>query len=157
MKLTYDNLGFVPDFVWASPPCTTYSLMAGGTHNNPKEGLYEKTDTAREHAVWFTQLFNFLRWTKEHKEHSIFVIENPVGLLQNMPLMKEMEKEFGLHKCTVHYCAFERCDKKPTHLWTNVCITLCLPVSKSCLSQHMVSVSSFPGLWFVFRASTIYM
>ena len=29
MKMRYEDLGMVPDFIWASPPCLTYSLMAG--------------------------------------------------------------------------------------------------------------------------------
>ena len=29
MKMRYEDLGMVPDFIWASPPCFTYSLMAG--------------------------------------------------------------------------------------------------------------------------------
>lgn len=120
MKLTFDNIGNVPDVIWASPPCRTYSNLAGGTHNNPKAGEYEKTEVGRLHAQWLAQLIAFLRWTKEHNENFIVVIENPVGLLSKMPLMQEMVQKFKLKMCTVHYCAFGRDDKKPTHLWTNV-------------------------------------
>lgn len=27
MKMTFENIGMVPDFIWASPPCFTYSNM----------------------------------------------------------------------------------------------------------------------------------
>ena len=47
------------------------------------------------------------------------VIENPKCLLQDMPLMKELEGSLGLEKALVHYCAFGRDEYKPTHLWTN--------------------------------------
>ena len=29
MKIKYQDIGMVPDFIWASPPCFTYSNMAG--------------------------------------------------------------------------------------------------------------------------------
>lgn len=29
MDFSFETVGFVPDFIWASPPCFTYSLMAG--------------------------------------------------------------------------------------------------------------------------------
>ena len=29
MKFSFQDIGYVPDFIWASPPCFTYSLMAG--------------------------------------------------------------------------------------------------------------------------------
>ena len=51
--------------------------------------------------------------------HLIVVIENPRGLLQSMPLMKELESSMNLEKVEVDYCAFGRGDKKPTQLWTN--------------------------------------
>jgi len=50
-----------------------------------------------------------------------------VGLLQKMPLMKELVESLGLYSCIVNYCAFGRDDKKPTYLWTNdfaLCSTL---------------------------------
>lgn len=91
-----------------------------GTHRSPDQGQYEKTREAREHNRIFAQMVYIMRWAKRLNPHLIVVIENPVGLLQKMPLMKDFIKSFGLHTTTVHYCAFGRDDKKPTHLWTNV-------------------------------------
>ena len=34
MKFELKDIGFVPDFIWASPPCFTYSIMAGGKHRD---------------------------------------------------------------------------------------------------------------------------
>ena len=51
--------------------------------------------------------------------HLIVVIENPKCLLQDMPLMKELEGSLGLEKALVHYCAFVHDGDKSTHLWMN--------------------------------------
>jgi hypothetical protein len=60
-----------------------------------------------------------MRWARGRHPHLIVVIENPVGLLCKMPLMKEITNAFGLYCCKVDYCAFGRLEKKPTHIWTN--------------------------------------
>jgi hypothetical protein len=129
-----------PHFVWLS-------VLKGGFHRNASEGRFEITSTAREHNLFFQRMTEIMRWAKERHPHLIVVIENPVGQMKLMPLMKEFTKTFGLHCTTVHYCAFGRDDKKPTMLWTNdfelkatlgefTCDSIC-PYSKG---QHPLSV-----------------
>ena len=112
--------GFIPDFIWASPPCFTYSNMAGGKHRHPESGQLEKTPEAHEHNEYFVQMAKIMLWAKRRRPHLIVVIENPVGAMVKMPLMKELEKCMHLYLTTVHYCTFDREDKNSTHLWTNV-------------------------------------
>jgi hypothetical protein len=64
-------------------------------------------------------MVRILHEAKELHPHLVVVIENPRGLMQDMPLMKELESSMNLSKVEVHYCAFGRGDQKPTHLWTN--------------------------------------
>ena len=63
-----------------------------------------------------------MKWAKRKKPHLIVVIENPVGLLNKMPIMKELEECMELDSTTVDYCTLGRCDKKPTQIWTNVSV-----------------------------------
>ena len=65
-------------------------------------------------------MVKILNEAKTIHPHLIVVIENPRALMAHMPLMKELERSFGLYRTTVDYCAFGRFDKKPTDLWTNV-------------------------------------
>jgi hypothetical protein len=60
-----------------------------------------------------------LEWAKKQHPHLIVVIENPVGQMAKMPLMKEVADSLGLYLAQVHYCTLGRDDKKPTNLWTN--------------------------------------
>ena len=51
LRLRYQDLKRVPDFVWASPPCTTYSFAARWyRHRNPKNAS-PLTEAAHEAAV----------------------------------------------------------------------------------------------------------
>ena len=149
------DLPFVPDFIWASPPCQTYSKLAGGRHRGMKPGTFNRTEASHHHDKLFTKMVEIIKWAKvrgfiillrwfsmkasllsafcvvkltfrkttllqKKHPHLIVVIENPVGLLQHMPLMQELENMIPeLSMLRIHYCAFGRDEKKPTHLWTN--------------------------------------
>ena len=119
MKIAPQDLKFIPDFLWASPPCFTYSNMSGGRHRNAGEEEYEMSPEAREHNFLFARMVEMIRFCQKKHPHLIFVIENPVGQMSKMPMMHEIEDSLGLYCATVHYCAFGRHDKKPTMLWTN--------------------------------------
>lgn len=119
-KDLYDFFGgCIPDFIWASLPCFTYSMLAGGTHRHVRNGEFEKTPQAHEQNALFVQMVKIILWAKRKRPHLIVVIENPRGYLTKMPMMKEFKETMGLHRALVHYCAFGRQDLKPTHLWTN--------------------------------------
>ena len=146
-----EDLEFVPDFIWASPPCQTYSILAGGAHRSVKDGELDRSPQAREHNYYFLKMTEIMRWARRKHPHLIVVIENPVGMLKRMPLMEEFTEEFGLYSTTVDYCAFGRDEKKPTMLWTNDyrlrshlsqyrCSEMC-PFGKSG-RNHLVSVQS---------------
>lgn len=121
----YQTIDCVPDFIWASPPCQTYSKAAGKHHRSLRSGELEKSEAAKEHNRYFARMVQIVRWAHErHGRHLIVVIENPVGMLQFMPLMTNLAKGdsvkgFYLYETTVHYCALGMDVQKPTNLWTN--------------------------------------
>jgi site-specific DNA-cytosine methylase len=80
--LKIEPLPFVPDFIWASLPCQTYSNLAGGTHRSVKNGEFEKTPAARYHNYLFQKMTEIMYWAKKKHPHLIVAIENPVGKLK---------------------------------------------------------------------------
>ena len=120
MELKWNNIGAPPDFVWISPPCCAHSFLAGGKHRAPRKDRFAKSPEALQQDRFLARISWFLEWVKTKKDHVIVVIENPVGWLAEMPMMKTIVGKIGLHRTTVDYCAFGRKDKKPTNLWTNV-------------------------------------
>jgi len=103
--LTVKDLPWNPDVIWASPPCTTYSIAAISHHRNgpiPKTEFAEKSDRL---------ILNTLKLINEIG--CIFYIENPVGMLRKMNFMKE------LHRATITYCSYGDMRMKPTDIWSN--------------------------------------
>lgn len=119
MSLKPEELEFVPDFIWASLPCQTYSNLTAGKHRHAETESFEITKEARDHNYLFVKMAEIMRWAKKLHPHMVMVIENPVGTMKSMPLMKDLTESLGLYCAIIHYCAFGRHDKKPTCLWTN--------------------------------------
>ncbi len=110
-EMTIKNVPFIPDVVWASPDCTTYSIAAISSHRNnrtePKSEYAAKCDTVNQHFILLIK-----QWLLINPD-MIFFIENPRGMLRHMPFMQE----FNRH--TVWYCQYGDDRAKPTDIWTN--------------------------------------
>ena len=103
--LTSKDIPFIPDVIWASPPCTTYSIAAIYTHRDngkPKTDFAAKSDRL---------VLNVLKLIKEY--NCTYFIENPRGYLRKMPFM------LGIPKVTVWYCTYGDTRAKPTDIWSN--------------------------------------
>ena len=104
------QMPFEPDMIWASPPCTGFSVAAIGHHWTGGRGAYiPKTETAK---LGIQLLRETLRIIDEINP-KVWFIENPRGLMRKMP---ELE---GKHRKTVTYCQYGDSRMKPTDIWTN--------------------------------------
>ena len=110
-ELKKEDIPFVPNIVWASPDCTTYSIAACSTHRtNTKE---PKSDYAKQCDKTNIHWINLIKeWLLTNPE-LIFFIENPRGMLRHMPFMQEFTRH------TVWYCQYGDSRAKPTDIWTN--------------------------------------
>jgi len=98
-----------PDFIWASPPCTAFSVASmghhwatGGLDPTPKT----KAASYNQELVWQTR-----RIIERLSPTYGFLIENPRGMLRKLPPVK------GLERRTVTYCQYGDSRMKPTDLW----------------------------------------
>ena len=109
-ELTLNHVPFIPDMVWASPDCTTYTIAAISHHRNktePKTAYARKCDNVNKH---FISLIN--EWLLINHD-MVFFIENPRGMLRKMPFMQQFKRH------TVWYCRYGDNRAKPTDIWTN--------------------------------------
>ena len=104
-NLELSDLPFIPDIIWASPPCTTYSIAAISHHRN---GTVAKSEFAKKSD---RLVINTLKLIKE--TGAIFYIENPVGMMRKMRYMRDIERT------TVTYCSYGDIRMKPTDIWSN--------------------------------------
>ena len=110
-ELKKDDVPFIPDVVWASPDCTTYSIAACSTHRTntkePKSDYAIKCDTVNQHWIGLIKEWLIIN------PKLIFFIENPRGMLRHMEWMQEFKRH------TVWYCKYGDSRAKPTDVWTN--------------------------------------
>lgn len=103
--------GCVPDVIWASPDCTTYSVAAISTHRRkePNGNLSPVTEYAKRCDEINEHLINLIREVNPR----FWFIENPVGGLRKMDFMQKLPRH------TVTYCQYGERRQKPTDIWTN--------------------------------------
>ena len=101
-----------PDVIWASPDCTTYSVMCISRH---RDGVKPKSEYAAQCDRVNAHVCDLIR---ELKPKAWFV-ENPVGMLRKMPFILKLMEDTGGRRHTVTYCQYGERRQKPTDIFTN--------------------------------------
>lgn len=101
-----NKVPFKPDIIWASPPCTSYSIAAI-SHHRPTNG--KLSDFAVKSDKMVKKVFEIINKLNP----SVWYIENPRGTLRKQDFM------LGIPKTTVWYCQYGDNRAKPTDIWTN--------------------------------------
>jgi hypothetical protein len=101
-----------PDFVWASPPCTAFSVASIGHHwasggTNP----VPKTPEAEYNQLLVAKTRELIEGLKPRYG---YLIENPRGMLRKLPVVADLPRR------TVTYCQYGDDRQKPTDLWGEI-------------------------------------
>jgi site-specific DNA-cytosine methylase len=123
LEFDYDKVPFTPDIIWASPPCTGFSVAALGHHwKGSSKGVYEPfTDTAKLGIKLVEKTIEIIN----HYQPKYWFIENPRGILRKMPMMQDFTRN------TVTYCQYGEERMKPTDIWTNSDVWIPKPACKN--------------------------
>lgn len=111
-----------PDVIWASPPCTAFSVASIGHHwKGGKRAYIPRTDF----AILSKKIVEHTIYLIEALKPKYYFIENPRGVLRKMPFMAK------LPIYTVTYCQYGDTRMKPTDIWTNHTNTNFKPMCKN--------------------------
>lgn len=103
--------GGVPDVIWASPDCTTYSIAAISHHRVRESDGNLKAKS--EYAAFCDRTNRHVLELIKELNPKYWFIENPRGGMRKMRFMRD------LPRYTVTYCQYGDTRMKPTDIWTN--------------------------------------
>ena len=104
------KISFKPDVIWASPPCTAFSVASIGKNWTKVGNDYLPKNPRAELGLKLVQKTLEII---EHFNPTYFFIENPRGMLRKMPMMAHLKRQ------GVTYCQYGDTRMKPTDIWTN--------------------------------------
>ena len=107
LEFDINKVPFQPDIIWASPPCTYFSVASIGKHWNK-----DNTAKTNEAELGVLIICKTLAIIKELNP-KYWYIENPRGKLRKLNVVK------GLPRTTIWYCKYGDTRAKPTDIWTN--------------------------------------
>ena len=98
---------FKPDIIWASPPCTWFSVASAWKHWN--KDYTPKTLHAQLAINIIERTLEVIRYF----DPPVWYLENPRGILRKLGIMD------GFLRHTVTYCSYGDQRFKPTDIWSN--------------------------------------
>ena len=105
--------GGVPDVVWMSPDCTSYSVAAIGRHRR-KNLETDELDPVSDYAKQCDKInAHIIDVVVNQLKPKYWFIENPRGGMRKMRFVKDFDRY------TVTYCQYGDRRMKPTDIWTN--------------------------------------
>lgn len=125
LDFNVSKVPFKPDIIWASPPCTGFSVAAIGRNWNHDKT--PKTDSARLGILLVEKTIEIINYYNP----TYWFIENPRGMLRKMPIMEQFKRN------SVTYCQYGDERMKPTDIWTNSSAWIPKPTCKNGDSCHV--------------------
>ena len=113
LKLDTDEIPFIPDIIWASPPCTTFSIASCGHHWNAPDKSGNRIPKTEAAEIGLLLLEKTI-WLMNELQPKYYFIENPRGLMRKMGAVEHLNRH------TVTYCQYGDKRMKPTDIWTNL-------------------------------------
>lgn len=112
-QFNVDKVPFIPDVIWASPPCTTFSVASIGKHWHTDRR--PKTIDAVMGLKYLQSTINIIKYYQSLNSQLIWHIENPRGMMRKMDNFDSLSHV----RHTVTYCQYGDTRMKPTDVWTN--------------------------------------
>lgn len=113
LNFDFKKVPFKPQVIWASPPCTTFSVMSLGRYwtrsGKPKN---EKAALNLQYVSKTIEIINFFK-------PKFWFIENPRGKLRKLHVLNPLGQWPNFNRQTVTYCKYGWEIMKPTDIFNN--------------------------------------
>lgn len=101
----------IPDVIWASPDCTTYSIAGIRHHRNMDRSA--KSEYAFDSDIINKHLWGLIDHFLKLNPSLLYYVENPRGVYRKMDFVQDRPRY------TVTYCQYGDKRMKPTDIFTN--------------------------------------
>ena len=114
-----NRLPWTPDIIWASPPCTFFSVASIGHHWNRDHS--PKSENAILGINIVSKTIEIIKFFEKQNPNLKWFFENPRGKLRKLNVVKD------LPRVSVWYCQYNDTRAKPTDIWSNNIFSLFNP------------------------------
>ena len=126
LEWNYKKVDFIPDFIWASPPCNTYSTLSYPLKERNTKTAEPYSDRAKIGTKILYKTLEIINYFKSKNPNLKYVIENPRGMMRQDEKMKKLP-----FRETTYYCHYGGFKLKPTDFWSNYKLDL-IPAGPYC-------------------------
>ena len=127
----YKSLAIIPDFIWASPPCNTFSSLSYPLKERDPKTALPKSDRAKLGTKILYRTLTIINYFRKKNPKLKYVIENPRGMMRNDKRMRKFTIDEGqyfkpnaLRRSTTYYCNYEDDRTKATDFFSNFALNL---------------------------------
>jgi site-specific DNA-cytosine methylase len=117
LKWNYKTIP-VPDIIWASPPCDTFSILAYPRYERNPDTAEPYSERAKTGTAILYKTLEIIEYFLKKNPNLKWVIENPRGMMRKDKHMKDLYYE------TTSYNNYESKRYKPTNFFSNVVLGL---------------------------------
>ena len=105
---------FVPDYIWASPPCNTFSVIAYRFKERNTKTAVPTSDRAKEGTAILHKTIEIIKYFQSKNPKLLYTIENPRGMMRHDAEIKKLP-----NRETTLYSLYGDFKHKPTDFWSN--------------------------------------
>lgn len=113
-KWSQEHGNWIPDFIWASPPCNTFSPLAYPFKERDTKTAEPKSERAKLGTKILYRTLEIIDYFKSKNPRLLFVMENPRGMMRMDKKVKKLQRD------TTLYCLYNDVRIKPTDFFNNV-------------------------------------